>query len=101
MILVKKNQVGFYSQTRPPVTRGNQSQYNDPQIRFAPENLSSIKKATNHPVTSITSKFINTIPRISVIVQTTPAQHSYLVTSSTNSEMIKGIVDDYNRQRFT
>ena len=86
----------------PPVIRGSHSQPTNPsQVRFAPEMLSHIERPVNHPTTSTTSNFINTVPRISANVNTTPAQNSDLVTSSTNSEMIKGIVNEFNRHRFT
>ena len=91
----------FLPQSRPSVIRGNQSQYTNPQVRFAPDTLSPIKKPINHPSTSTTSNFINTTPRKSANVNTTPAQNSNLVISSTDSEMVKDIVNEYNRHRFT
>ena len=68
----------------PPVIRVSHSQPTNPsQVRFATEKISPIERPVNLPTTSTTGNLINTVPRISASVNTTPAQNSDQVASST------------------
>ena len=74
---------------------------NPTQERATTNRISPITRPLNHQTTGTTSHFVNTIPKISAGVNTTPAQNSNQIHNPLNEEMIQGIVNTFNRSRTT
>ena len=84
------------------ITRQPDSQPVNPiQVRGTNNRISPIERPLNHPTTTTTSHFVNTVPKLCAGVNTTPAQNSNQIPNPSNEEMIQGIVNTFNRSRTT
>ena len=74
---------------------------NPTQAGITTNRISPIERPLNHPTTTTTSNFVNTVSKINAGVSTTPAQNSNQMSNPSNDEMIQGIVNNFNRSRTT
>ena len=74
---------------------------NPNHVRITTNRMSPIERPLNHPTTTTSSHFVNTVPKISAGVITTLAENSNQIPNPSNEEMIQGIVNNFNRSRTT